>query len=256
MTKRRALLRCGALAAAAAVAGCLGGADEPAGGGDDGGSAEDGTSTPDERATDDAGTDGPTTDGTGGPTTDGTDGLPGDTGTDDAGGTRPRGTGGPGVTLLGTDESTGPLDHRVEVVTEAATDETPPLLRVTVTNGSDRSVRVGEARALVFAYRDDTERHLTLLPADGTYPAEAGCWRLAEPIATTDEYRTLALAPGEHTERTLALYGAAGREACLPVGTFRFETTYRVAPTTDDADAAPTEGERVEHTWGFSVGLE
>jgi hypothetical protein len=247
MTKRRALLRCGALAAVAAVAGCLGGADEPTSSGGDGGggSAGNGTSMPDDRATDDTGTDAPTPGGT--------DGLPGDTGTDDAGGTRPRGTGGPGVTLLGTDESTGPLEHRVEVVTEAATDETPPLLRVTVTNGSDRSVRAGEARALVFAYRDDTERHLTLLPADETYPAEPGCWRLAEHIAVTEEYRRLTLAPGERTERTLALYGAAGREACLPVGSFRFETTYRVAPAADDT---PTEGERVERTWGFSVGLE
>jgi hypothetical protein len=251
MTTRRSLLTYCAAATTTAVAGCLGGADTDA--------DADGP-TPTDTPTSDRPVD-PTTDAPG--TATPTAGLPGatDATVEGAGGTRPRGTGGPGVALAGTDDRDGPLEHAVTVVTEAATDETPPRLRVTATNASDRPVEVGDARAVVFAYRGDTDGHLLLLPDDGEYPAEAGCWRLADPVATTDEFRLLSLAPGETVGRTLGCYGAPGEDACLPVGEFRFETTFRTRATSAGSagreDDTPVDGETdTGRAWGFSLLFE
>lgn len=229
MTTRRTVLKCCALATLP-LAGCLGTAD-----------AGDDPSTTPPPTTDDP-------DGSG----SGTEDLPGGNGSDDpAGGTRLQGTGGPGITVATTDPTDGPVEHAVSVVREAATEEAPPGLGVTITNTSDTSLTVGEGRAVVFAYRPDTAGHLILLPADGEYPAEPGCWRLDEPVAVTQEYRTRTLAPGETATRALDCYALPGEDACLPVGEYRFETTFRTG-TGDDSTAE----ERAERSWGFSVLLE
>ena len=228
---RRTLLRAGGLTAAGLLAGCLGAAAPRADGGIPGGSDGDGGSN-----------------GDGGPNGDG-----GSNGDDsNAGGTRPSGTGGPGVTLVAVDpEPDLPVRPAVEVVRDVATAEHPPQLRVTVTNGSDEAVRVGEGRAIVFQYVHDTSRDLLLLPAGEDWPAEPDCWRLTEPIAVTEEYRIVDLAPGESVSALVDLYGAAtGTDACLPVGEYRFETTYAV---TSDPDGVP---EGPGTTWGFSLVLE
>ena len=175
-------------------------------------------------------------------------------GTDDpSGGTRPAGTGGPGLAIVGTDDAPDlAVRPSVGIVEDTATAEHPPQVRVTVTNESDRTVRVGEGRAIVFAYVHDESRELVWLPVGSDYPAEPDCWRLQEPIAVTQEYRVETLEPGASVEQVVGLYGSASGEtdACLPVGEFRFTTTYSV---TGD-DEAPDEGERAE--WGFSVSLE
>nr|WP_158205994.1 hypothetical protein [Halomarina oriensis] len=230
MTTRRSLLTYCALATLP-LAGCLGTADP---------------------ADDESGAD--TTDPTPTPTPSGntTDDLPGGNATDDAGGTRLRGTGGPGVTVVDTDTVDAAVEHAVEVVTDAATEDAPPGLRVSVTNTTDETLAVGEGRAVVFAYVSDTAGSLVLLPPEGEYPAEAGCWRLADPVAVTMEYRTRTLDPGETATRELDVYALPGEDACLPVGEYRFETTFRTGPADDGAtgDAA------TEHSWGFSVLLE
>ncbi len=188
----------------------------------------------------------------GSPTDSPTDDLPGDSPTDDSGDTRPSGTGGPGVSIVNTDETPDlPVRPEIEVVTEAATDETPPQLRVTVTNEADETLSIGEGRDVVFAYVADEDGHLQLLPAGEEYPAEAGCWRLTEGIAVTEEYRTTELGPGESTSQLLDLYALPGEDACLPVGNFRFTSTYSVAR---GPDRLATEGESAE--WGFTLSLE
>ncbi|MFC5970110.1 hypothetical protein ACFPYI_02085 [Halomarina salina] len=249
MTNRRTVLKCCALATTLSLAGCLGDADSGTG----------------EESTTPAPTDTSTPEPTGNATTDalpgGNDsGGPGDGDNDsgDAGGTRLRGTGGPGVTIVRTDEQDGPVEHAVELVREAATEEAPPGLRVSVTNTGEDPLAVGESRAVVFAYRHDTEKHLLLLPsdADREYPAEAGCWRLTDGIAVTQEYRTTTLAPGETTTQALDLYGAVGEDACLPVGEYRFETSYQVRPATEGAATSATTEDPTTYSWGFTVLLE
>ncbi|MGM0590016.1 MAG: hypothetical protein ACQETI_00060 [Halobacteriota archaeon] len=212
---RRTVLRLGSLTTLAAVAGC--------------------TSTA-QRPPDDA---------------DGSGGLPTDT-ADPAGGTRPAGTGGPGLTLSRTDGATDlPVTHSVEVTENVATKDHPPQLRVTVTNDADERIQVGEGRTLVFAYVTDEGDQLILLPADGDYPTEVDCWRLTEPIAVTEEYRIVTLESGQSVTQRLDLYAVADGDGCLPVGEFRFETTYNVVR---GASGMPSDGE--QSTWGFSVVLE
>ena len=230
---RREYLSIGGLVATGAVAGCLSSAT----------TADDG-----------AGNDETTT---GGDETNGSLDPSGD-GADPAGGTRPAGTGGPGVTLASVDDAPDlPLVPTVEVAEAVATGEHPPGLRITLTNEGDEPISVGEGRAVAFEYVTDDTGGLILLPSDGDYAAEPGCWRLEEAIGMTMEYRILSFAPGESLTRRVDLYGAPGEDACLPVGEHRFESRYRVAVGGGNAttgDATPDEGE--EATWGFSVLLE
>ncbi|MFD1514251.1 hypothetical protein [Halomarina rubra] len=247
MTTRRTVLKYCGLAATLPLAGCVGESD-PSTEAAPVDTGSDGTRTTTPNATADPTTDAPTTNA---PTEETTDGLP-TNGTEDAGGTRPAGSGGPGITLVGTDESDGPIEHTVEVVEPVATDETPPRLRVTVTNTGDQPVDVGEARTVVFAYVSDTDGYLALLPTGEEYPVEPGCWRLTDPIAVTQEYRVVTLDPGASVEQTLDCYAAPGEDACLPVGEYRFETTFRAGDRTGDTPASET----TEHTWGFTVLME
>ncbi|ESP89307.1 hypothetical protein [Candidatus Halobonum tyrrellensis] len=247
MTTRRRFVGTGALLGAALLAGCTGG---------DGGGEETGTETPTETGT-----------GTG------TLSPPGDgAGTDGAGDTRPEGTGGPAVTLASVDQRPRlPIRPTVEVVRDAATDDHPPRLRVTVENGADEPVTLGEARAVVFQYVTAESEQLILLPPGEDYPAEAGCWRLKEGIAVTEEYRTVTLDPGEAHSSELDLYGAPTEEdACLPAGEHRFETVISAstggglpangttATTDGTAESTGTTGAGMPAgaTWGFSVLLE
>lgn len=178
--------------------------------------------------------------------------LPG--GDDDAGQTRPHGTGGPGVTVAARDPQPDlPLTVDVEVVRDAATDEHPPALRVSITNTSDAAIGVGEGRAVVFAYRQSTDDALTLLPAEFEAPTKPGCWGLTEGIAITEEYRVTRIEAGETVSQELSVYGShdeAEPDACLPVGEHRFESVYTVF-----ADPETPEGGE-QATWGFSVLLE
>lgn len=194
----------------------------------------------------------PTPDPTATPTPTATP-VPTDLPSDTAGETRPRGTGGPAAVLAGTDDQPDiPLAIDVAVTDGVATEEHPPLLQLSLTNTDEETVAVGEARAAVFEYVTSESEYLTLLPADGEYDADPGCWRLDSPVATTEEYRTETLAPGESLEADLSLY-AAGVEAdaCLPVGEHRFETTITRYADPDDFGA----GEQ-SVDWGFSLLLE
>jgi hypothetical protein len=194
--------------------------------------------------------DGGTADGDDEATTDG-EGIPdGDGGTGgDGSDTRPEGTGGPGVTVVSTDPDPElPVTPSVGIVREAATTDHPPRLRTTLENTGPEAVRVGEGRAVHFEYVADDSGALFLLPADGEYPAEPDCWRLTEPIATTEEYRMFGIDAGESSERLVDLYAAPGGDACLPVGEHRFETTVSIVG--DDAEP------EASATWGFTILLE
>lgn len=176
------------------------------------------------------------------------DGFPDGNGTD-SGGTRPSGTGGPGVTVVSVDDGIDlPIDPSVEVVREAATPESPPRLRTTLTNAGDERVRIGEGRAAHFEYVADDSELLVLLPPADDYPAEPDCWRLDEGIAVTEEYRTFEVDGGGSSDRVVDLYATSEADGCLPVGEFRFETTVAVV----SADAEPLSSGQ----WGFTVLLE
>ena len=177
------------------------------------------------------------------------DGLPGSDGNGDAGGTRPAGTGGSGVSVVAVDDVLSiPIEPTVEVVREAATTDHPSRFRVTLTNASDERVRVSEGRAVRFEHVADERGALVLLPGGEEYPAEPGCWRLTEAVATTEEYRTFEVGPGESSERLVDLYATPGEDDCLPVGEHRFETAISIVGT----DAEPASSA----TWGFAVVLE
>ena len=201
----------------------------------------------------------------------------------DSGGTRPEGTGGPGVTIASVAERPAlPIRPTVELVDPVATDDHPPRLRVRVENGADGEITIGESRAVVFEYVTAESGELVTLPAGGGYPVESGCWRLTEGVATTEEYRTTTLGPGEALSADLELYGAAtGEDACLPVGEHGFRSTYSVfagdSPTADGSTngstgteptvngtvngstadpAAVHSAEPEQGTWGFTLLLE
>ncbi|RAW46166.1 hypothetical protein DQW50_05150 [Halorubrum sp. 48-1-W] len=176
------------------------------------------------------------------------DGPPDGNGTD-SGGTRPPGTGGPGVTVVSVDGDLElPIDPTVDVVREAATSESPPRLRTTLTNTGDDRVRIGEGRAVHFEYVTDDSGLLLLLPPADWYPAEPDCWRLTEGIAVTEEYRTFEVDAGASSSRVVDLYATPEADGCLPVGEFRFETT--VAVVSSDAESLSS------GRWGFTVLLE
>ena len=159
------------------------------------------------------------------------------------------GTGGPAVSVVAVDDPPDlPVRPSVAVVRGAATPEHPPRLRTTVANGGDEPVTVGEGRAIHLEYVPDGTGSLVLLPADGGYSAEPGCWRLAAAVAVTQEYRTIGVEAGGASERLVDLYATPGGEGCLPVGEFRFETTLSVVTETAEPAASAE--------WGFSVVLE
>ncbi|MFC7205389.1 hypothetical protein ACFQJC_17905 [Haloferax namakaokahaiae] len=184
---------------------------------------------------------------------DGLTDTPGDsTMTENPGGTRPTGTGGPGISLRGVDAAPDiPIEPAVEVSEDTATDDHPPQIRITLTNTSDAEVLVGEGRAIFFEYVADDTRELMFLPPNQEWPAEAGCWRLSDGIAVTEEYRMETFEPGESKTKSVDLYGVMNEEdSCLPVGEFRFETQIAVqGEMGSDSDAQSA-------TWGFSLVLE
>ena len=183
---------------------------------------------------------------------DGDDGDDGEGDGDDGGGeggTRPEGTGGPGVTVIsveGPDDI--PVAASVEVVREAATEESPPRLRTILENTGDESITVGEGRAVHLEYVYDGSNALVFLPSDGEYPAEPGCWRLTDGIAVTEEYRTFEIEAGASSGRTIDLYATPGEDACLPVGEYRFETTVSIGSPGSDPERSGR--------WSLTVLLE
>lgn len=224
---RRTVLGSSGVALAFLLAGCAGRAPRADGGGSgDGGSS-------------------------GGDGSDG--GLPngsdGDSGSD-AGGTRPEGTGGPGVTLVSVDDAPDlPVEPSVEITRDAATEDHPPQFRTTLTNTTDAAVSVGEGRSVHFEYVGDEDDQLILLPSEGEWDADPGCWRLSGPVAITQEYRMIEIAPDEPSTRLVDLYGAPIEEdACLPVGEYRFETTISVLSDSDEQEQSAR--------WGFTILLE
>jgi len=179
----------------------------------------------------------------------GGDGDDGGNDSDGAGGTRPEGTGGPGVTVVSVDADDGlPVVPSVEVVREAATEESPPRIRTVLEITSDESVTVGEGRAVHLEYVYDDTDALVFLPSDGEYPADPGCWRLTDGVAVTEEFRTFEIDAGGSSSRTVDLYATPGEDACLPVGEYRFETPVSIGDPGSDPE--PT------GRWGLTILLE
>ncbi|WP_224270864.1 hypothetical protein [Haloprofundus salinisoli] len=223
---RRTTLKAAGMLSIAALAGCTSITETPRGGNSDGQNGSNGSGNHGNESN-----------------------LPGGNDSGGSGDTRPAGTGGPGVVISDTDDAPElPVVPSVELTEDVATDEHPPQLRVTITNESDRTVRLGEGRDVFFQYVADTENYLTLLPTGDEYDAEPGCWRLAEPIAITEEYRMVTLEPGASKEELVDLYATPREDACLPVGEFRFEATYTVLSESMDSEE--------QAAWGFSLSLE
>ena len=165
-------------------------------------------------------------------------------------GTRPEGSGGPVVALVGTDPAPDlPVEPAVSVGEPEGTGDSPPTLHVSLTNTSDSTVTVGEGRAVRFQYVVDESRCLQLLPAEEDYPVDGeDCLRLSDHVATTDEYRTEEIGPGETVEADVKLYALPEYDGCVPVGEFRFATTYSVGESVDALDR--------QAEWGFTVALD
>ena len=100
-----------------------------------------------------------------------------------------------------------------------------------------------------FQYVTDERGLLQLLPAEEEY-AVAGedCLRLTDTVAVTEEYRTEEIGPGETIEADVKLYALPEYDGCVPVGEFRFETTYAVGPSIEELDRRAQ--------WGFAVVLD
>lgn len=166
-----------------------------------------------------------------------------------ANGTRPEGTGGPGVTVVSVDAADGlPVVPSVEVVREAATEESPPRIRTVLENTSDESVTVGEGRAVHLEYVYDDSDALVFLPSDGEFPADPGCWRLTDGVAVTEEFRTFEIDAGGSSSRTVDLYATPGEDVCLPVGEYRFETPVTIGEPGSDPERSGR--------WSLTVLLE
>ena len=219
---RRDVLGGTALVTTGLFAGCMTGYSGPAGG----------SETP-------PGTGDPTDD----PLPDGGDG-------NGSSGTRPEGSGGPVVAIVETAPAPDlPVEPAVEALEPEGTGDSPPTLHVTLTNTSDSAVVVGEGRAIRFQYVTDESGSLQLLPAEEEYPVDGeDCLRLSEGVATTEEYRTEEIGPGGTIEADVKLYALPEYDGCVPVGEFRFATTYSVGESIDTLDQ---QGE-----WGFTVVLE
>lgn len=178
-------------------------------------------------------------------------GLDGNDGSSDDGadGTRPKGTGGPGVSIRSVDDlGDFPVSVEVEIITEAATESSPPQLRTSLTNTTEETVVVGEGRAAHLEYVSDDARALVFLPSADEFPAEPGCWRLTDDVLTTDEYRTFELKPGATSERVVGLYATVGEDACLPVGEYQFRTPISIGE--------PGSGDGPSGEWGLTIVLE
>lgn len=163
--------------------------------------------------------------------------------------------GGSRVVLLETD--TIPLissQPSVEVTSAEITETAPAVLTATVTNMSDRTILVGEERAIVFAYvRSEQSPGLQLLPQPASqYPAEQpGCWRLESEIAIAEYYGTVELSQDESVSATLGLWGLPDiTDGCVPAGEYRFQTQFSVW----HGDEINGPDETAE--WGFTLEVQ
>jgi hypothetical protein len=154
-----------------------------------------------------------------------------------------------------------PVRPQVSLADPFLTSGSPPALRIDVENLTDEAVTVGEYRAVVFQYVSSNDGAYLLLPVSdrstegtpdrvrGDYAVtEQDCFQLADPIAVTTEYGTIEIPAGGTLTAFVELYVGSTADGCPPVGDYRFETTYSVAPLTDDA-GAPSE-------WGFTLSVE
>jgi len=184
------------------------------------------------------------------------------------------------VAVTGVDDAPDlPVEPSVSVVDAYATGESPPVLRVDVTNPTDDPVSVGEYRDVVFQYVHGDDETLVLLPhserstsgaPSRTRPDYAvvgdGCWRLTDGVAITMEYGVVEIPARWTLSAFVGLYGDSEADACLVAGTHRFEATYTVSPlsmgkatptgTATDAKPATATDDRLQATWGFSLGVE
>ncbi|MFC6836062.1 hypothetical protein [Halomarina ordinaria] len=239
--RRRTTIRLGAVSLAGLLTGCV--ADSPGAGGNGGGGS--GNDTND--------TDGNESDGN---DTNDTNDTNGTDGNDTDGGSQP--TDHVTVSVAETDDAPDlAVRPEVEVLEATATGERPPRLRATVTNESDRTVTVGEGRAVVFEYVTSREEGGLMLlpgPADEYDPVSQGCWRLESGVAVTDEYRTRTLEAGASASSDLGVWALGEMEEgepCVPTGEFRFESTFSVG---DEEEGPASGGEQA--TWGFTLAVE
>lgn len=144
----------------------------------------------------------------------------------------------------------------VAVVEARATAAGPARLRTTLTNDTDRHVRVAEGRAVCFAHATDQSGSVVLRPTDDDWPARyevtPGTWRERTGVGRPMDYRALSLSPGESVVQPLALHGTHGTSGPLPTGEFRFAAQFTVTPGTFPAT---TEAESQTETWGFVLAV-
>lgn len=162
--------------------------------------------------------------------------------------------GGNRVVLVDTDSI--PLisaQPSVEVSSPQITESSPGIVTATVTNMSDDTILVGEERAIVFAYvQSEQTPGLQLLPEPASqYPAShPGCWRLSSGIAIAEYYGTVELSQGESVNANLGVWALPEvRDACVPVGEYRFQTQFTVWEGRELNDAEETA------TWGFTLAV-
>ncbi len=162
--------------------------------------------------------------------------------------------GGNRIVLVNTD-SIPLIDAQpsVEVSSSQITETSPGILTATVTNMSDGRITVGEERAIVFAYvQSEQTPGIQLLPEPASqYPAtHPGCWRLSSGIAIAEYYGMVELSQGESVSSNLGVWALPEvRDACVPVGEYRFETQLSVW------EGNEINGPEESATWGFTLAV-
>ena len=167
------------------------------------------------------------------------------------------------LSIASSEGDGGPVAYDLEVVEAVATPRTPPRLAVEASNASDRTVGVGETRAMRFwaARGGDSSHDLVLMPLDhggsilfmDSQPSgEGSCWQLDSRVVQSTKDRFETLEPGESITSELEVWWQGPIDTCFPTGSFAFATEYEVWDPEDGG--TPGDGER--YRFGFSLDVE
>ena len=140
------------------------------------------------------------------------------------------------------------LDFSVEVVDPHADPESPPAVRITMTNTADEEQAWYTGHAEVFSPGRSEDQTLALSPSrDAENATDTGCWQMTELEMYPAMRKATSLNAGESASTNLYLWGAPTDDStadCIPRGTYQFTQEYSRV----DNDAS--------FTWGFRLTVE
>lgn len=149
------------------------------------------------------------------------------------------------------------VDVDVELERETITSDHTALLRFTVENTGDEPVRVGDGHNRIYSgvvsAGDASEPGLLLIPPEEDVRKDPRCWKPALSYAVPSALGYESLDAGETATMTYECWGQSDNSApdCLPVGDYRFDTTYHVQPGGKPLDSDDEE----TFEWGFTLSI-